>query len=126
MGVVLGGVVAELLEGVAAVVEVTELVGLQLEFVCVNLGAVLGMGQVVDLGSEFVGVAVEAGDLGVEGVNDAPQERFALVGELGAVGGDVLGDELDGFAECVDGGGGVPDVAAVRCLQGGGQRWPCP
>ena len=44
MGVVFGGVVAELFEGVAAVVEVTDVVGLQLEFVCVDFGAVLVTG----------------------------------------------------------------------------------
>ena len=75
MGVVFGSVVAELLEGVAAVVEATDVVGLQLEFVCVDLGVVLVTGQLFDFGAELVGGAVEACDLGVEGVLTMPHSK---------------------------------------------------
>ena len=56
----------------------------------VDLGAVLGAFEVAELRFQCIGGAVEAVHLGVEEVDEAPQERFAFVGELGAVAGDVV------------------------------------
>ena len=96
----LGGEVAELLEGVASVTEVVCALGEALELPGLDLCAVLCASEFAHLGSEAVDGAVEALDLSVEGVDEAPEEALALVGELEAVGGDVLGEDVEGLLGC--------------------------
>jgi len=49
----------------------------------------------------------------VKQVHEPPQQALALVGELGAVGGDVLDQRVDGLLDGGDGLGLVPDGAVV-------------
>ena len=56
---------------------------------------------------------VDAAHLGIEGVDDAPEQALALVGELKAVGGDALGEDADCRAHRLDGVVAVPDVPGV-------------
>ena len=56
---------------------------------------------------------VDAAHLGIEGVDDAPEQALALVGELKAVGGDALGEDTDCRAHRLDGVVAVPDVPGV-------------
>ena len=91
--VALGGGIAELLEGVAAIAEVAGALDDSLQLPGVDLGPVLGVLQVFQFGREPVHGAVQAHGLHVQGVDEAPEEAFSLVGELGAVGCDLF-DEL--------------------------------
>ena len=115
-----GGGVAHLLEGVAAVAEVLGAVGDELELAGLHLGAVLGGLEVAQLRGELVDGAVEAAHLGVERVDEAPHEALALVGELGAVRPHTLRQHAEGFAHRVEGVVAVPDVAGVELVALGG------
>ena len=115
-----GGEVAHLLEGVAAVAEVLRPVGEKLELPRLHLGAVLCALEVAHLGHDAVDGPVEALGLGVEHVHEAPHQGLALVGHLSALDGDAVHDDADGFAERLDGVVLVPDdpavaFAALRC-----------
>ena len=105
--------VAHLLEGVAAVAEVLRAPGDALQFEGIDLGSVLGAFEVAHLGGELVDGAVDASDLGVEGVDDAPEQALALVGDLEAVGAGALGHDAEGFADGGEGVVSVPDVPGV-------------
>ena len=109
-----GGEVAHLLEGVAAVAEVLRPVGEQLQLPRLHLIAVLCALEVAHLGNDPVDGAVEAGGLGVEHVDEAPHQCLALVGHLCALDGDAVRDDADGLAERLDGVVLVPDHAAVE------------
>ena len=111
-----GDRVAHLLEGVAPVAEVLRALGDEFEFAGVDLGAVLGVHQVAHLRGEPVDAAVEAADLGVEGVDDAPEQVLALVGELEAVGGDAFREDAERFADRVHRVVCVPDLAGVELV----------
>ena len=115
-----GGCVAHDLEGVAPAAEVLRPVGDELQLAGLDLGAVLPALQVAHLGQQPVGGAVEALGLGVEHVDEAPQEALALVGELEAVRADALGEDAEGFVHGVDGVVAVPDVAGVELVALGG------
>ena len=101
----LGGGVSQLLEGVSAVCEILGAVGLEFEFAGADLGAVLFALQFTYAGEEPVGGAVEAPGLGVEHVDEAPEEVRALVGKLCPV-GCCLCEDAEGL--CDGGGGFVP------------------
>ena len=109
-----GGGVAHLLERVAAVAEVARPVCQGLELDGLHLGAVLGAFEVSHLRDDPVDGAVEPGDLAVQHVDEAPQQRFALVGELRPLDGDARHDDADGLGERLGGVVLVPDVAAVE------------
>ena len=111
----LGGRVAQPFEGVSAVGEILRPVGLEFEFAGADLGAVLFALQFTDTGDEPVGGAVEALCLGVEGVDESPEEVRPFVGELCAVGCGLC-KEVEGLD---DGGGGfllVPYDAGVELI----------
>ena len=112
--------VAHLLEGVAPVAEVLRTVGHQLQLAGLDLGAVLLALEVAELRGEPVDGAVEAADLGVEHVDEAPEQALALVGELGAVRRDALGQDAERLAHRVGGVVAVPDLAAVELVALGG------
>ena len=61
-------------------------------------------------------MAVEALGLGVEHVDEAPQQALAFVGELRAVRADALGEDAEGLAHRLDGIVGVPDVPGVELV----------
>ena len=64
-----------------------------------DLGAVLGALQLTQLRSEAIHAAVQAPHLGVEAVDEAPQQALALVGELGPCRADTLCENPEGFAD---------------------------
>ena len=93
-------------------------VGLEFEFSGSDLGAVLLALEFTDTGDEFVGGAVEPLCLGVQGVDEAPQEVSSLIRKLRSVGCC--------FRECAEGlddGGGrlalVPHGAVVELIRPG-------
>ena len=49
----------------------------------------------------------------MEAVDDAPEQRLALVGHLSAVHGDAVDHDADGLAERAGGVVFVPDLPAV-------------
>ena len=112
--VCLGGGIAHGLERVAPVAEVPRPVGQGLELPGLHLCAVLCALQVPQLGDDAVDGAVEAGDLAVQRVHEAPQQRLALVGHLRPVYGDAIHDHTDRFRQRIQGVVVVPDVAAVE------------
>ena len=115
-----GGLVAHPLEGVAAVGEVLRPVGDELQLAGLDLGAVLLALQVAEVRQQLVGGAVEALGLGVEHVDEAPEQALAFVGELGAVRSDALSEDAEGFEHRLDGVVGIPDVAGVELVALGG------
>ena len=116
-----GGFVAHDLEGVAPVGQVLGAGGGQLQLARLDLGAVLGALQVAQVGQQPVGGAVEALGLGVEHVDEAPHQAFALVGKLEAVRRDAPGQDAEGFGHGGHGVVAVPDVAAVELVASGGR-----
>ena len=67
-------------------------------------------------GHQLVGGTVEALGLGVEHVDEAPEQALAFVGELRAVRADALGEDAEGLAHRLDGIVGVPDVPGVELV----------
>ena len=114
LGVVgVGCEVAELLEGVASVAEVVGALCDAFEFPGLDFGSVLGASEFAHLGGEPVDGAVEALDLCVEGVDEAPEEALALVGELCSVGGDGLDQGVEGLLDACERLVLVPDGSVV-------------
>ena len=95
----LGGEVAHGLEGVAAITKVLDPVGQEFQFARLDLGAVLFLAEVFHLGRDLVDTAVEALDLGVQRIHEAPKQALAFVGELRAVRCDGAGQDVDGFLD---------------------------
>ena len=111
-----GGCVAHGLERVAPGGEVLRPVGDEFQLARLDLGAVLLALQVAQSGHQLVGGAVEALGLGVEHVDEAPQQALAFVAELRAVGTDALCEDAEGFAHRVERVVGVPDVPGVELV----------
>ena len=76
------------LVGASEATEASTPVGVSPQFAGVDLGAVVGALEVAHLRHELVATAVEMTHLGVEGVDDPPEQAFAFVGEMHAVGSD--------------------------------------
>ena len=85
-----------------------------LELPRLHLVAVLCALEVSHLGHDPVDGAVEAGDLGVEHVDEAPHQCLALVGHLCALDGDAVHDDADRLAQSLEGVVLVPDLSAVE------------
>ena len=66
------------------------------------------------LGHEAVDAAVEAPDMGVELVDEAPEQALALDGELEAGGTYALCDDAERFAHRFERVDFVPDLARVE------------
>ena len=96
--------------------EVLRTVGDELQLAGLDLGAVLLALEVAQAGHQLVGGAVEALGLGVDHVDEAPEQALALVAELRAVRADALGEDAEGFVHRVDGVVGIPDVAGVELV----------
>ena len=94
----------------------------QFQLARLDLGAVLGLLQVAEVGHELVGGAVEALGLAVEHVDEAPEQALALVRQLEPVRRDALGHDAERLAHGVGGVVAVPDLAGVELVPLGGQR----
>ena len=117
----LGGEVAHGLEGIAPVTEVLDPVGQAFQFARLDLGAVLLLAEVFHLGRDLVDAAVEALDLGVQRIHEAPEEALPFVGELRAVRCDGAGQDVDGFLDPGKRLVFVPDLAIVELVGAGGR-----
>ena len=116
-----GGEVAHLLEGVAPVAEIVRPVGQAFELDRLDLGAVLGAFERAHLGDDPVDGALDAPGLGVQHVDEAPQQALALVGELGAVRCDAADQRVDDLLDAGDRFLLGPDEAVVRLVGSGGR-----
>ena len=72
--------------------------------------------EVAQLRAQPIDAAVESADLGVEGVDEAPEEALAFVGELRAGGPDALCEDSERFAHRVQCVVCVPDFAGVELV----------
>ena len=117
----LGGGVAHGLEGVAPVAEVLDPIGEALKFAGLDLGAVLLALEVFHFGRDLVDAAVEALDLGVQCIDEAPKQALTFVGELRAVRCDGAGQDADGFLDPGKGLFLVPDLPIVELIRARGR-----
>ena len=90
--------------------------GDELQFAGLDLGAVLLALEVAQSRHQLVGGAVETLGLGVEHVDEAPEQALAFVAELCAVRSDAFAEDAEGFEHRVDGVVGIPDVAGVELV----------
>ena len=111
------GEVAHGLEGVAAVTEVLDPVGQAFEFARLDLGAVLLAMEVLHFGRDLVDAAIEALDLGVQRIDEAPEEALAFVGELRAIRCDGAGQNMDRFLDSRKRLVLVPDLPVVELVR---------
>ena len=72
--------------------------------------------EVFHLGRDLVDAAVEALDLGVQRIHEAPEQALAFVGELRAVRCDGAGQDVDGFLDPGKRLFLVPDLAIVELV----------
>ena len=117
----LGGEVAHGLEGVAPITEVLDPVGQAFQFARLDLGAVLLLAEVFHLGRDLVDAAVEALDLCVQRIHEAPEQALAFVGELRAVRCDGAGQDVDRFLDPGKRLVFVPDLAVVELIRARGR-----
>ena len=110
----LGGEVAHTLEGIAAITKVLDPVGQEFQFPRLDLGAVLFLAEVFHLGRDLVDAAVEALDLGVQRIDETPEQALAFVGELRAVRCDGAGQNVDRFLDPGKRLVLVPDLSIVE------------
>ena len=103
LAVTLGGGVPELLEGVAPVAEVLRAIDRPFQFPGLDFGAVLGILQVPQFRGELVDLSVQPHRLHVQPVDEPPEQRLAFVGELGAVGGDLVDEGFEDGIEAREG-----------------------
>ena len=113
----LGGEVAHGLEGVAAITKVLDPAGKKFKFPGLDLGAVLFLAEVFHLGRDLVDTAVEALDLGMQRIHEAPKQALAFVGELRAVRCDGAGQGVDGFLDSGKRVVLVPDLPVVELIR---------
>ena len=93
----LGGEIAHGLEGIAPITKVSDSVCDEFQFQRLDLGAVLFLAQVFHLGRDLVYAAVEPLDLGVQCIDEAPEQALTFVGELRTILGDGAGQDVDHF-----------------------------
>ena len=72
--------------------------------------------EVFHLGRDLVDTAVEALDLGVQRIHEAPEQALAFVGELRAVRCDSAGQYVDGFLDPGKRLVLVPDISIVELV----------
>ena len=90
-----GGGISQLLERVASVAEVAGALDDAFQFPGVDFGAVLRALQLLELRREPVDGAVQSHRLHVQRVDEPPEQRFPFVGELGAVGCDLIDEGVE-------------------------------
>ena len=86
------------------------------KFPGLDLGAVLFLAEVFHLGRDLVDTAVEALDLGVQCIDEAPEQALAFVGELRSVRCDGAGQDVDRFLDPGKRLFLVPDLAVVELV----------
>ena len=91
----LGRRIAQLLEGVAPIAEVAGALDDPLQLPGVDFGPVLRALQLFQLRREPVDGAVQSHGLHVQGVDEPPEQRFPFIGELGAVGRDLIDEGVE-------------------------------
>ena len=116
--VVFGGGIAQLLEGVAPVAEVAGALDDSLQFPGVYFSPVLRALQVLQLRREPVDGAVQSLSLHVQGIDETPEQRFPLIGELGAVGCDFIDEEVDDLVETQQRLVMIPDGSGIGFASG--------
>ena len=109
----LGGGIAQLLEGVAAIAEVAGALDDSLQFPGVDLGPVLGALQVFQLRREPVDRPVQPYGLHVQSVDEAPEQGLAFVGELSAVGRDLIDEVVEDGDQAREGLVAIPDGSGI-------------
>ncbi len=114
-------VVAHGLEGVAAITKVLDPVGQEFQFARLDLGAVLLLAEIFNLRRDLVDTAVEALDLGVQRIDEAPEQALAFVDELRAVRCDGAGQDVDRFLDPGKRLFPVPDLAIVELIRARGR-----
>ena len=112
----LGGEVAHGLEGIAPITKALDPVGEAFEFARLDLGAVLLLAEILHLGRDLVDAAVETLDLGVQCIDETPEQALAFVRELGAVRCDGAGQDVDGVLDPGKRLFLVPDLAIVELV----------
>ena len=98
----------------------TYALGEALELEGLHLGAVLGAFEVAHLLNDPVDGTVDPLRLGVQHVDEAPEQALALVGELRAVGGDALDQGMHRLLDAGERLVLVPDEAVVDLVRSGG------
>ena len=81
--------------------------------------------EVLHLGRDLVDAAVEALDLGVQRIDEAPEQALAFVGELRAVRCDHTGQNVDRFLDPGKRLVLVPDLAIVELVGARGRAEQC-
>ena len=114
--VVLGSGITHALEGVAAGGEVLRPVGDEFELAGLDLGTILFVLEVSEVGHEAVGCAVEALRLSVEHIDEAPEEAFAFIGKLSAVGADAVSEDAEAGVYGVESVILVPDIPGIELI----------
>ena len=109
----LRGAVPQLLEGVAAIAEVAGALDNPLQRPGVDLGPVLGVLQILQFRREPIHGAVQSHGLHVQRVDEPPQQRFAFVGELGAVGRNFIDEGIEDRFQTRERLVAIPDGARV-------------
>ena len=99
------------------IAKVLDPVGEEFQFARLDLGAVLLLAEIFHLGRDLVDTPVEALDLGVQGIDEAPEQALSFVGELRAVRCDHTGQDGDGFFDPGKGFVLVPDLAVVELIR---------
>ena len=112
--------IPKLLEGVAPIAEVAGALDDPLQLPGVDFGPVLRALQLFQLRREPVDGAVQSHGLHVQGVDKAPQQRFPLIGELGAVRRDLIDEGVEDRFQSRQRLVAVPDgtgigLALLRC-----------
>ena len=77
----------------------------------------VSLAEVFHLGRDLVDAAVEALDLGVQCIDEAPEQALAFVGELRAVRCDRAGQNVDRFLDPGKRLVFVPDLAVVELIR---------
>ena len=75
------------------------------------------LAEVFHLGRDLVDAAVETLDLGVQCIDETPEQALAFVGELRAVLGDGTGQDVDRFLDPGKRLVLVPDLAVVELVR---------
>ena len=92
-------------------------IGEAFEFAGLDLGAVLLALEVFHLGRDLVDTPVEALDLCVQRIHEAPEEALTFVGELRAVRCDGAGQDVDRFLDPGKGLFLLPDLPVVELIR---------
>ena len=86
---------------------------IRLQLPGVDLGPVLSVLEFPQLGRQPIDGPVQSLGLHVQGVDEAPEQTFSFVGELGAVGRDLFDEGVEDRVQARQGLVMIPDGAGV-------------